>query len=219
MKRALIMWGGWKGHEPEQVGIIFENILKKEGFEVTRTDTQDVLCDLQKLKGFDLFIPLWTMGEIPNDYVNNVADALGEYGVGMAGCHGGMCDSFRQSTKWQFITGSQWVDHPGNDGTEYLVNIKKTSDSEIIKGIDDFKVISEQYYIHVDPAVNVLATTRFPVKPGYYTTNGAVDVPVVYTKRWGKAKVFFNRLGHVANVFDIPEALELMRRGFLWAAR
>lgn len=219
MKRALIMWGGWLGHEPEQVGVIFQDILEKEGFNVTRVNSMEILDDLEALKQFDLFVPLWTMGEITKEQVENVSIALGEHQVGMAGCHGGMCDSFRQSTKWQFITGSQWVDHPGNDGTEYMVNIKKTSDSEIIKGMEDFKVVSEQYYIHVDPSVNVLATTRFPVAKGFYETNGCVDVPVVYTKRWGKARVFYNSLGHVANVFDIPEALELMRRGFLWATR
>ncbi|NLF36315.1 MAG: hypothetical protein GX584_04085 [Clostridiaceae bacterium] len=219
MKKALIMWGGWLGHEPEQVGKIFQDVLKEEGFEVTRTDKMDVLADLDNLKQFDLFVPIWTMDEIKKEYVDNVSEALGKYGTGLAGNHGGMCDSFRQSTKWQFITGSQWVDHPGNDGIEYMVNIKKSSDSKIIEGINDFKVVSEQYYVHVDPAVNVLATTRFPVYEGYYATNGCVDVPVVYTKKWGKAKVFYNSLGHVANVFDIPEALELMRRGFIWAAR
>ena len=85
--------------------------------------------------------------------------------------------------------------------------------------MNDFKVVSEQYYVHVDPAVNVLATTRFPIYHGYYESNGCVDVPVVYTKRWGLARIFYNSLGHVAKVFDIPEALELMRRGFIWAAR
>ena len=219
MKKALIMWGGWLGHEPEQVGRIFQKVLENEGFSVNNTNKMDVLNNLEELREYDLFIPLWTMDEIKKEHVDNVSEALGKYGTGMVGCHGGMCDAFRQSTKWQFITGSQWVDHPGNDGIEYTVNIKKSSDSEIVKGMNDFKVVSEQYYVHVDPAVNVLATTRFPVFSGYYETNGCVDVPVVYTKRWGAAKIFYNSLGHVAKVFDVPEALELMRRGFIWASR
>lgn len=219
MKKALIMWGGWLGHEPEQVGRIFQKVLENEGFSVNNTNKMDVLNNLEELREYDLFIPLWTMDEIKKEHVDNVSEALGKYGTGMAGCHGGMCDAFRQSTKWQFITGSQWVDHPGNDGIEYTVNIKKSSDSKIVKGMNDFKVVSEQYYVHVDPAVNVLATTRFPVFSGYYETNGCVDVPVVYTKRWGAAKIFYNSLGHVAKVFDVPEALELMRRGFIWASR
>ena len=117
------------------------------------------------------------------------------------------------------MTGSQWVAHPGNDTATYMVNIKKSASSEIIQGIDDFEVTSEQYYIHVDPAINVLATTRFPTVIGNHASNGQVDVPVVYTKLWGKGRVFYNSLGHNRYVFDIPEAKELMRRGFLYAAR
>jgi len=217
-RKALIVWGGWDGHEPRQVSEIFSEMLINEGFEVEISDTLDSFNDVEKLKDLDLIVPVWTMGEIQQNQVDNVAAAV-ESGVGMAGCHGGMCDSFRNSTKWQFLTGSQWVDHPGNDGTEYTVNIKKNSSSPIIDGIIDFKVKSEQYYIHIDPAVSVLATTRFPVAEGPYAANGEVDVPVIYTKMWGKGKVFYNSLGHVANVFDIKEAKELMRRGFIWASK
>jgi hypothetical protein len=138
-------------------------------------------------------------------------------GVGLAGVHGGMCDSFRQSVDWQFMTGSQWVSHPGGDGVPYRVNIKNNS-SVLTEGIKDFDVASEQYYLHVDPAVEVLATTDFPTIDGYHVPNGKVAMPVIYTKRWGKGRVYYSSLGHLASVFDIPETVELMRRGFLWAA-
>ena len=159
------------------------------------------------------------MGKITQEQLQPVLAAV-ESGVGLAGCHGGMCDAFRESTDWQFMTGSQWVAHPGNDGVEYMVYIKRGS-SPIVEGIPDFKVASEQYYIHVDPAVEVLATTIFPAPgtSGPHTANGPVEVPVMYTKRWGKGRVFYSSLGHHADIFDIPEALETMRRGFLWAAK
>ena len=87
-------------------------------------------------------------------------------------------------------------------------------------GLEDFSLQSEQYYIHVDPAVKVYATTKFPVFPGPHDANGEIDLPVVYTKLWGKGKVYYNSLGHTYKVFrDIPQAKELMRRGLLWAAR
>jgi uncharacterized protein len=161
-------------------------------------------------------IPIYTMSEIKEEYVTNICTAV-ESGVGMAGCHGGMCDSFRNSTQWQFLTGSQWVAHPGNDGIEYEVNIIKSSSSPIVEGIPDFKVKTEHYYLHLDPAVNVLATTSFPLISGPHETNGPVLMPVVYTKRWGKGKIFYTSLGHHADVFDVPQAAEIMRRGFLWA--
>jgi type 1 glutamine amidotransferase len=136
----------------------------------------------------------------------------------LAGCHGGMCDAFRDATEWQFMTGGQWVAHPGNDGTLYTVNIRKNCSSPIVDGLDDFSLKSEQYYVHVDPAVNVLATTRFPTAKGYHATNGAVDVPVAWTKMWGFGRVFYSSLGHHDDVFDIFQAQEMMLRGMLWAA-
>jgi hypothetical protein len=138
-------------------------------------------------------------------------------GVGLAGCHGGMCDSFRNSVQWQFMTGGNWVSHPGGDGVEYVVNIKRGS-SPLVEGLEDFPVRSEQYYLHVDPAVEVLATTRFPTINWYHASNGIVDMPVVWTKRWGHGRVFYNSLGHHADIIDMETPKELMRRGFLWAA-
>jgi type 1 glutamine amidotransferase len=128
-----------------------------------------------------------------------------------------MCDAFRESVQWQFMTGGNWVAHPGGDGIEYMVNVKHSS-SPLVDGINDFLVKSEQYYMHVDPSIEVLATTRFPSVTWYHSSNREVDVPVVWTKRWGVGRVYYNSLGHHADIFDIPEALELMRRGFLWAA-
>jgi len=216
-RKALIVWGGWLGHEPEQVAQVFKNTLEECNFEVEVSDTLDSFLDLEKLKSLHLIIPEWTMGKISNEQVNSVSEAVA-FGVGLAGCHGGMCDSFRENVEWQFMTGGQWVSHPGGDGVEYTVNIKRTS-SPITENIKDFKVKSEQYYVHIDPAIEVLATTRFPVVNWFHASNGYADVPVVWTKRWGHGRVFYNSLGHHADIFtNTKEALELMKRGFLWAA-
>jgi len=216
-KKALIVWGGWDGHQPKEVGEIFNKILLAEGFEVEVATTLDALNDAAKVAALDLFVPVWTMGKISGEQMKSVNEAV-KAGTGIAGCHGGMCDAFRENCDWQFITGGQWVAHPGNDGTKYTVHIKNKR-SPITKGIEDFEVSSEQYYLHVDPAVKVLATTRFPVADGPHAVNGPVDMPVVWTKLWGQGKVFYNSLGHHADILEIPAAHEIMRRGFLWAAR
>ena len=130
-----------------------------------------------------------------------------------------MCDSFRNSVEWQFMTGSQWVAHPGNQGVEYEANIVNSSPSSIIHNIQNFKVRTEQYYLHIDPAINVLATTTFQINEEPYSTNGSITMPVVYTKTWVKGKVFYNSIGHNAEIFHIPNVRELTRRGFLWAAK
>ena len=216
MQKALIVWGGWLGHEPEQVAEVFAEVLQAENFAVEVSDTLDAFLDGEKLKGLDLIVPIWTMGEISNDQVQPVLDAVAS-GVGIAGCHGGMCDSFRQSVQWQFMTGGNWVSHPGGDGVEYTVNVKRGS-SPLVDGLTDFVVHSEQYYLHVDPAIEVLATTRMPTVNWYHSSNGSVDMPVVWTKRWGHGRVYYCSLGHHADIIAMDTPKEMMRRGFLWAA-
>jgi type 1 glutamine amidotransferase len=216
-RKALIVQGGWDGHQPKEVAEIFRALLAKENFEVEVSDTLDAFLDAEKVKSLDLIVPVWTMGKISREQLMPVLAAV-EAGTGIAGCHGGMCDSFREATEWQFLTGGQWVAHPGNDGVAYPVNIGPTK-SPITEGIGEFDVKSEQYYMHVDPAVKVLATTRFPTAAGPHSTNGPVDMPVLWTKTYGKGRVFYNSLGHQANIVAMPPVLELMRRGFLWASK
>ena len=217
MKKALIFQGGWDGHEPQLVSKRFAKMLEDEGYKTEISDTLDCLAEPDKLITMDLLVPCWTMGAIKNEYVDNIAAAVGA-GTGLAGCHGGMCDSFRENTQWQFITGGQWVSHPGGDGIEYTVNINHGS-SPITEGINDFQVKSEHYYLHIDPAIEILATTVFP-SPSvnyYHIANKPIAMPVVWTKCWGNGRVFYNALGHHDDVFDIPEAAQLMKRGLLWA--
>jgi uncharacterized protein len=217
VRKALIVQGGWDGHQPKEVAEIFRALLVKEGFAVEVSDTLDAFLDEGKLKSLSLIVPVWTMGRISNEQLKPVLAAV-ESGVGIAGCHGGMCDSFRESTEWQFMTGGQWVAHPGNDGVAYRVKTGPGR-SPITEGIGDFDVKSEQYYMHVDSAVKVLATTRFPTADGPHAGNGPVDMPVVWTKTYGKGRVFYNSLGHQANIVMMEPVLELMRRGFMWAAK
>lgn len=216
MKRALIVYGGWAGHDPEGIANLFEEMLIDEGIAVDKSDSLDAF--LEDLSKYDLIVPIWTMGTLPSEAEKNVMKAV-ENGTGIAGCHGGMCDAFRNSTGWQFMTGAQWVAHPGNSTVTYTVNITDKN-SPLTKGISDFTVTSEQYYIHIDPAIKVYATTDFPIADGPHASNGKVSIPVVFTKTWGKGKIYYNSLGHTAQTFmDIPEAKELMRRGFLFAMR
>ena len=217
MKKALIFHGGWDGHEPQLVSKRFSRLLEEEGYKVTISDTLESLEDLDELMTLDLIVPCWTMGEINNDLVTNLSKAVGS-GTGLAGCHGGMCDSFRQNVQWQFITGGNWVSHPGGDGIEYTVTINHGS-SPITEGINDFQVKSEHYYLHVDLANEVLATTIFPCPSVnyYHISNKPVAMPVVWTRYWGNGRVFYTSLGHHDDVFDIPEAELLMKRGMIWA--
>ena len=218
MKRALIVWGGWDGHQPEAVARLFERWLLADGFGVEVADSLDAFADLDRRDRLHLVVPVWTMGTITERQSQGIVRAVRDNGIGLAGCHGGMCDAFRSDTDWQFMTGGQWVAHPGDDAVRYRVNVHRDR-SLIVAGIDDFDVVSEQYYLHTDPSNRVLATTRFPVADGPHVANGPFDMPVVWTRQHGKARVFYNALGHHPDVLDVEPVRTITRRGFAWAAK
>jgi hypothetical protein len=162
----------------------------------------------------DLVVPVWTMGTITSDQEKGLLAAV-ESGVGIAGWHGGMADSFRNSVDYQFMVGGQWVAHPGGV-IDYEVNITD-HDDPITADLSDFKMHSEQYYMHVDPSNQVLATTTFS---GEYCPwiEGNV-IPVIWKRMWGAGRVFYTSLGHVAKDFNVQEARMIVQRGMLWASK
>lgn len=213
-KRALIVWGGWMGHEPDRCTEIFAPYLESQGYQVTISDTLDIYLDRDFMHALDLIVPIWTMGTITNEQESGLLSAV-ESGVGIAGWHGGMGDSFRNNVNYQFMVGGQWVAHPGGV-IDYEVNITRPDDP-IVAGLSDFKMHSEQYYMHVDPSNEVLATTTFSGK--YCPWIEGVVMPVVWKRMYGKGRVFYTSLGHVASDFDVPEARVIVERGMLWASK
>lgn len=214
MKSALFVWGGWEGHEPRQCVDIFAPFLEQHGYDVTISDTLDTYLDTATMQGFDLIVQVYTMSDITKEQLQGLQDAVAG-GTGLAGWHGGLADSFRQSTDYQFMIGGQWVAHP--DGIiEYEVNIVDHDDA-ITAGLHNFRMRSEQYYMHVDPSNEVLATTTFDGDSMPWIAG--CTMPVVWKRRWGAGKVFFCSLGHVASDFDVPEARAIVQRGLLWATR
>jgi type 1 glutamine amidotransferase len=214
VKSALIIWGGWDGHEPKQCVDIFAPFLRQQGYQVEIADTLDVYCDADKMCELSLVVPVWTMGTIERDQEQGLLAAVAS-GVGVAGWHGGMGDAFRDNTEYQFMVGGQWVAHPGGV-IDYEVNITKPEDP-IVAGLNDFKMHSEQYYMHVDPSNEVLATTTFGGEHAPWI-DGTV-MPVIWKRMWGQGRVFYTSLGHVASDFSVPEARTIVQRGMLWASR
>ena len=212
----MIVWGGWDGHTPQACAELFAPWLESKGFRVVVSDTLDIYCNKRRMRGFDLIVPIWTMGEISGDQWNGLKDAMMN-GAAVAGWHGGMCDSFRQNTEYQFMTGGQWVAHPGGI-IRHKINITN-HDDPITRGIADFTMKSEQYYLHVDPGNEVLATTTFTGRHGGAPWIKGTVMPVVWKRMWGKGRVFYTSLGHVNQDFEVPEAFEIVKRGIQWASR
>ena len=211
--KALIVWGGWLGHEPEKCADIVANMLEGNGFEVQVASTTRAFAD-PGLSDLSLIVPIYTMSKIEKDECANLTAAV-QSGVGLAGFHGGMCDAFRDAVDYQFMTGGQWVAHPGNI-IDFRVNVTRPDDP-VMAGLKDFDFRSEQYYMHVDPSNQVLATTTFSGAHAPWTQG--VVMPVVWKRQHGLGRVFYSALGHVAAEFQVPEMATLFERGMLWAAR
>ena len=226
-KKILYTYGGWNGHQPVECKDIIVPWLQSVGAEVIVSDSLGIYKDSVVMNSIDLIIQAWTQGSTqttvgrdgqprPPDLDPLASRALlaaVRRGVGLAGWHGGTGDAFRNDVAFQYMVGGQWVAHPGNV-IPYAVNITD-KDDPVTKGLSDFNMNSEQYYMHIDPNVKVLATTKY---------SGDIDpwiegcvIPVVWKKTYGNGRVFYSSLGHVASDFDVPEALEIVKRGICWA--
>ncbi|MEP4766955.1 MAG: ThuA domain-containing protein [Roseibium sp.] len=212
-KKALIVWGGWDGHTPEQCADVVRDILTSHGFDVDVADSTKAFAN-PDLPNFDLVIPVITMSTIEKAELKNLLAAV-RAGTGLAGFHGQMGDSFRNEPDYQFMVGGQWVAHPG-DIIDYTIQVSK-SDDPIMAGIEDFPYRSEQYYMHVDPSIHVLATTTFD--GSRFEEIESVTMPVVWKRNFGKGRVFYSSLGHIADEFKVPQMRTIFERGALWAAR
>lgn len=212
-REALIVWGGWGGHEPERCAGIVAAMLEDEGFNVEIESTTEAFAD-PDIRALSLIVPIVTMSTIAKGDLDNLCAAIAG-GVGLAGYHGGMGDAFRKEPAYQFMCGGQWVAHPGNI-IDYRVTITRPDDP-IMAGIGDFDYRSEQYYMHVDPSNEVLATTTFTGR--HCSWIAGVVMPVVWKRRYGEGRVFYSSLGHVAAEFAVPQMATILRRGLLWAAR
>ncbi|NMA46017.1 MAG: ThuA domain-containing protein [Lentisphaerae bacterium] len=212
--RVLIFRGGWQGHDPVPTSDLVAETLRERGLEVDIQDNQACLLESGLTERYQLIVPVWTMGEIGKAEAQALTGAV-RNGVAIGGWHGGAGDAFRQNTEYQFMIGGQWVAHPGGI-IDYRVNIVQ-HDHPILKGIKDFDMHSEQYYMHVDPKNNVLATTTFDARHAEWI-DGTI-MPVLWTRRYGKGRVFYSSLGHVIADFErTPEVLEVTVRGLMWAA-
>jgi uncharacterized protein len=213
MRSALIVYGGWAGHDPEECAAIYRRWLHEDGFSVRLATETSAFAD-PSIHDLSLIVPIFSMGTIEKEEVENLTRAV-QNGVGLAGHHGGMSDAFRDAVDYQFMVGGQWVQHPGNI-VDYTVDITKPDDP-IMAGLKSFPYTSEQYYMHVDPANEVLATTTFSGEHAPWIEG--VVMPVVWKRRHGQGRVFHSTLGHQAKEFEVPEMATILRRGINWAAR
>ena len=214
-RRILLIYGAYAPHEPEKFASYMIPWLKEEGADVLSFTTLDPYADKSLMKSIDLVIQVYTQGRMTKEQEDGLLEAIERNGTGMAGWHGGMCDTFHDNERYHFMTGGQWVAHPGGI-IVYDVKIVDKKD-RVTQGLKDFAMQSEQYYMHVDPNVKVLATTHFNGNANYWI-DGCV-MPVTWKKMHGKGRIFYTSIGHnLSHVLERPEAVEMLKRGIRWAS-
>ncbi len=232
MKAALFV-GGWEGHAPTDFADWCRGELEAEGVEVVQHDSLASLEQPQGMADVDLIVPIWSSARSAHQpEFGNMTKAqedgllaLIASGVGIAGWHGHMGDAFRDRPSYHFLIGGQFVAHPpgwpdnpvpSDDFVDYDVTIT-APEHEIVSGIDSFRLHSEQYYMLVDPSNEVLATTTFSGEHLWWIEGATI--PVVWTRRWDRGRVFYCSIGHTVDDLRVPQVTEIIRRGMLWASR
>jgi type 1 glutamine amidotransferase len=210
-KKALVVWGGMELHTPERGAHVVRELLEAEGFAVAVTSDYDAL-GADDVGSNDLVVPVITDGTLAPEKMNNLVAAV-RAGTGLAGYHMGLATTFRASVPFRYMAGVYWVQHPGNIMT-YRVDV---GNNALLAGIESFEHTSEQYYLNYDPAVEVLATTRFSGE--FHPWRKDVVMPVVFTTMHDRGRVFYSSLGHTADELAGGPVREILRRGLLWAAR
>lgn len=212
-KNILIVYGGWKGHQPEIFANKIAAWLKDKDAKVTLSESTKIFTNKDLMRQVDLIIQHITMSEMSGSESRALQEAV-KRGVGLAGCHGGLGDAFRNNTEYQYMIGGQFVKHPGGQ-VDYTVKIT-APENPLVMDIKDFALHSEQYYMHIDPAITILATTQFTGENDAWIEG--IEIPVVWTKPYGKGRIFYSSLGHNKEDFDIPQVWEIITRGITWAA-
>ena len=214
--KAYIFYGGWEGHDPKPFSDIIASWLKEHNFEIIIDDNLNRLDSLEDLLTFDVIVPIWTMGEMTLKQEENLVKAV-EHGVGLAGFHGGMGDAFRNSNFYQFVVGGQFVNHP-NEAIDFDIEIADPSDP-ILKDIKPFKVNAEQYYMHLDPSIDVLLYTTLTGNEYTEVDVKGIKMPVCWKRNYGKGRVFYLSVGHKVKEFKNENIVKIMTQGLLWASK
>ncbi|GAA4700735.1 ThuA domain-containing protein [Phytohabitans rumicis] len=227
---ALVVRGGWEGHSPVAATDMFIPFLKEHGFRVRVADSPEAYADADAMAGTDLVVQCYTMGTIEPHQLAGLTSAV-RAGTGLAGWHGGIADSYRASSDYLQLIGGQFACHPAKHESEwdghsqanyfipYRVNLLPPAHSHpITEGLDDFDLVTEQYWVLCDDYIDVLATTTLKARD-WDPWDRDVTSPAVWTRRWGEGKIFVATPGHSLDVLEHRTVRTIIERGLLWASR
>lgn len=228
-KTALVVRGGWDGHQPVEATELFLPFLKANGYEVRVEESPKIYADTEYMDGVDLIVQCMTMSTIEKDEFEGLRTAV-ENGTGLAGWHGGIADSYRNTSDYPHLIGGQFACHPGKHEDErigeqsdnyvpYTVNmLPAAAEHPITQGIGDFDLVTEQYWVLADDYIDVLATTTQKVRE-WDPWNREVTSPAIWTRQWGNGRIFVSTPGHRVEILQDSNVRTIIERGMLWASR
>jgi uncharacterized protein len=218
MTKVLYLYGGWPGHFPYEVADWANGVMSRLAFDVE--ETQDPSRFEEDLTKYDLIVIGWTQYTTTEDLSDRAERRLHEAvaaGTGLAGWHG-MTAAFRSSLQFSLLTGASFLDHPGGEGVPVPYTIEIVDhDHPATRGVPDIEIASEQYYMHLDPDVHVLARSTFTGE--HWSWLQGVQMPAAYARQWGQGRIFYASPGHLPAELQIPAVEQLVAQGLSWAAR
>jgi uncharacterized protein len=216
--RALVVRGGWDGHAPKEATERFIPFLEHEGFQVDVSEDVDVYLDEARMRDTDLVVQCWTMGTITDEQAAGLIRAV-ERGTGLAGWHGGIADSFRNTPEYLQLVGGIFATHPGGYVDYEVEVVPDRRDHELVSGLPErWAHHTEQYWVLACPMNDVLVTTRFTAS-AETPWREDVTMPAVWTRRWVQGRVFVSTIGHFPTDLDVPPVRTMMERALLWTSR
>lgn len=228
-RTVLVVRGGWDGHQPVETTDAFVPFLRDNGFDVLVHDSTAVYADASVMDTVDLVVQVVTMSTIADDEFAGLQRAV-LAGTGLAGWHGGIADAFRNTADYLHMIGGQFAHHAGKHPSErtgeqsdnyipYTVHITEAGrEHPITRGIEDFDLVTEQYWVLSDEYNDVLATTTQAARD-FDAWNRPVTAPAIWTRQWGEGRVFVSAPGHRLEVVESQPLRTVIERGLLWAAR
>jgi type 1 glutamine amidotransferase len=219
LTKVLYLYGGWPGHSPYGIASWTRGVLDE--LEINDVhETNDIFRLDADLTSYDLIILGWnnalTTEDLTEAQERSLLSAVAA-GTGLAAWHGAGA-AFQSSLQYHFLLGGAFIEHPGGEGypQSYQVTISDR-DHDVTRGVTDFRAATEQYYMHVDPNNEVLATTSFSDEHLPWLEGNVM--PVAWVRRWGAGRVFFHSIGHALSDLEDPNVRRLTKQGISWAVR
>ncbi|CAH0298026.1 hypothetical protein SRABI83_04426 [Arthrobacter sp. Bi83] len=228
-KTALVVRGGWDGHQPFEATELFIPFLKGNGYDVRVEESPKIYADSAYMSGVDLIMQCMTMTTIEKEEFAGLRAAV-ENGTGLAGWHGGIADSYRNNSDYLHLIGGQFACHPGKHPDEltgeqsdnyvpYTVRmLPAAAQHPITQGLGDFDLVTEQYWVLSDDYIDVLATTTQKVRE-WDPWHREVTSPAIWTRQWGEGRIFVATPGHRVEILQDTNVRTIIERGLLWASR